>query len=111
MLRNLVWVNTSKVGEEEVRYSLDRESRIKEISKSVKRSLGEAVGMNFIKKSDLGVFRSCLKECSDLDYFERAIELAINKGLRFWPANIEESLCIEVDFEEDLQKARDFVTG
>jgi choline kinase len=111
VLHNLIWVTTGKVGEEEVKYSLDRECHIKEISKSVKPSLGEAVGINFIKKNDLSVFRSCLEECTDLDYFERAIELAINKGVSFLPANVQESFCIEIDFEEDLQKARDFVKG
>ncbi len=108
---NLVWVNAGKVGEEEVKYSLDSEGRIKEISKSVKSSLGEAVGINFIKKSDLSVFRSCLEECSNRDYFEKAIELAIGKGISFWPANVHDRFCIEVDFEDDLLKAQDFVQG
>jgi choline kinase len=108
---NLVWVTTGKVGEEEVKYSLDSKGRIEEISKSVKSSLGEAVGMNFIKNSDLNVFKSCLEECSDRDYFERAIEFAISKGISFWPAKVHERFCVEIDFEDDLQKARDFVQG
>ena len=49
---NLVFVNNSRVSDEEVKYTLDKEGYIREISKSVENPLGEAVGINFIKKEN-----------------------------------------------------------
>jgi choline kinase len=105
---NLVCVNNSQVSEEEVKYTVDLDGYIKDISKTIKNGSGEAVGINFIKKRDLRYFISCLNDCEDMDYFEKAIELAIGKGVKFRPLNIKDNYCTEVDFQHDLKKARNF---
>jgi len=46
----------------------------------------------------------CLERCQDHDYFEKGIELAIEKGLSIHAVNVSEYHCIEVDFLEDLTK-------
>lgn len=105
---NCVFVNNNEVNEEEVKYTVDNDGYIKNISKSVKNGLGEAVGINFIKKEYINLFVRCLRNCEDSDYFEKGIELSIQKGVKFIPLDIKDKFCIEVDFEEDLESARSF---
>ena len=105
---SFVAVNNSVVGEEEVKYSVDKEDYISEISKKVENAPGEAVGINFISKSDLDPFIRQLEECDAHDYFEKGLEESINKdGLRILPVDISGFRCIEVDFKEDLENAND----
>jgi len=105
--RNLVWVNTNQVGAEEVKYSV-RRNYIKEISKSVKDPVGEAVGINLVTRSSLSIIISCLKACDHSDYFERAIQCAIERGVKFVPVNVGTRFCVEVDYKEDLEQVQSF---
>ena len=98
-------VNTSSVAEEEVKYTLSPDGSINEVSKTVKHALGESVGINKIISSDVPLFIEMLERCEDNDYFERGIEFAINAGLKIYPVDVSDVLCIEVDFTEDLEKA------
>ena len=104
--KSFVAVNNSEVAEEEVKYSIDNDGYIKDISKQVKPALGEAVGINFISAADSDLFISHLEKCNDNDYFEKGLESAISEaGLKILPVDISDMRCIEVDFEEDLNKA------
>lgn len=104
--QSFVCVNNSAVADEEVKYNLDSDSFIREISKKVKDAKGEAVGINFISSNDIMLFISRLEECADNDYFERGLELAIEKDkIKVLPVNISDHRCIEVDFREDLDNA------
>ena len=67
-----------RVTEEEVKYTL-KDDYIDELSKTVKNGLGEAVGINFISSGYIEAFIKRLEECDDNDYFERALEVAIEK--------------------------------
>ena len=98
-------VNTSSVAEEEVKYTLSADDSINEVSKTVKNALGESVGINKIISSDVPLLIEMLERCEDDDYFERGIEFAINAGLKIYPVDVSDVLCIEVDFTEDLEKA------
>lgn len=103
--QSFVAVNTSKVAEEEVKYTL-RNDYIDELSKTVENGLGEAVGINFIAKKDINYFITRLEECDDNDYFERGLELAIAKDkLQISAVDISAFDCMEVDFKEDLDNA------
>lgn len=108
---NVICVNNEKVSDEEVKYTLDDEGFINAISKEVEDGLGEAVGINFIKKEHLKVFISCLEKCKDDDYFEKGIEMTLDEGVKFIPVDIKDNFCIEVDFPEDLQKAKRYLRG
>lgn len=104
--RSFVCVNNLEVGEEEVKYSLDSSGYIKELSKKVKNALGEAVGINFISSKDIGILISRLEECQDNDYFEKGIEMAIEKdSMKVTAFDISSYRCMEIDFKEDLDKA------
>jgi L-glutamine-phosphate cytidylyltransferase len=107
---SFVCVNKSRVGEEEVKYTIDGNGHIRELSKKVKDALGEAVGINYIGKNDVAKLLNRLTECAPNDYFERAIEFAIEKdGLKIVPADISEFGCIEVDFKKDLDRANELL--
>ena len=108
---NLIFVKRGYCGAEEIKYSVDRGGAILKISKNVCNGLGEAVGINFIKKQDLPTFIACLTECTPADFFERAVELAIERGVSFLPVDIGDDFCTEIDFEEDLQKVKEHFSG
>jgi CDP-glycerol glycerophosphotransferase len=103
---SFVCVDTSTVAEEEVKYTLDGEGCIAELSKTVVGGLGEAVGINYVSAADKPVLVEHLRRCGDQDYFERGIETAIaEEGLRFRPLDISAFSAVEVDFETDLERA------
>jgi choline kinase len=108
--QSFVTVNTSKVSDEEVKYTTSAEGYIKELSKTVKGGLGEAVGINYISAADKATLLRQLKAVGDQDYFERGIELAIEQnGLLVEPVDISDLYAVEVDFAEDLERANLFV--
>ncbi len=103
---SFVCVNTAKVGPEEVKYTVDGDGYIAELSKTVRRPLGEAVGINYVTGADKAALIEHLEMCDDNDYFERGIETAVAAGqARFKPIDISEFPCIEIDFKEDLERA------
>ncbi len=108
--KSFVVVNTSKVGEEEVKYTLDAGGAVAQLSKKVQQGLGEAVGINFVGAHDKSNLISRLTEVDDQDYFERGIELAIEQnGSRFAAVDISDLFAVEVDFAEDLDRANEHV--
>ncbi len=110
--RSFVCVNTESVAEEEVKYTLDDGGHIKELSKTVVGGLGEAVGINYVSAADKAALIARLDEAEDQDYFERGLELAIEKdGVRIEAVDISAYQVVEVDFEDDLTRANSFVKG
>ena len=103
---SFVCVDTAVVGEEEVKYTVDAEGFVRELSKTVVGGLGEAVGINYVSSADKAVLIEQLRACEDTDYFERGIETAISdRGMRVHPVDISEFAAVEIDFEEDLRRA------
>ncbi len=108
--RSFVSVNTAKVSDEEVKYTVDAEGFIAELSKTVEGGLGEAVGINYISSADKAALIRRLAKVGDQDYFERGLELAIeNDGIRIEPVDISDLYAVEIDFAEDLERANLFV--
>ena len=104
--KSFVCVNTSATAEEEVKYTVDANGHIKELSKTVKSALGEAVGINFISSREKADVITQLDACGEQDYFERGLELAIEKhGLQMEPIDISDLFAVEVDFQDDLDRA------
>jgi len=103
---SFVCVNTSATAEEEVKYTVDAKGNINALSKQVQNALGEAVGINFISKHHKSAAIKYLAECADNDYFERGLELAIEKaGIEIEPVDISDLFAVEVDFQADLDRA------
>lgn len=108
--QSFVTVNTSKVSDEEVKYTVTPEGFIKELSKTVKGGIGEAVGINYISSADKKSFMRHLTRVDDQDYFERGLELAIAEdGVLLEPLDISDLYAVEIDFAEDLERANLFV--
>jgi choline kinase len=107
--RTFVCVNTAAVGDEEVKYTLDSRGHVRELSKTVAEgALGEALGINFVSADDRPALTRRLRECDDNDYFERGIEMAINKdGIRVEALDVSHRPVVEVDFAEDLVRANE----
>ena len=104
--KSFVCVNTSATADEEVKYTVDAQGHIKELSKTVKGALGEAVGINFISSREKADVITQLDACGEQDYFERGLELAIEKhGLQMEPIDISDLFAVEVDFQDDLDRA------
>jgi len=106
--QSFVVVNQAKVSDEEVKYTLDAQGFIDELSKQVVGGLGEAVGINFVAAQDKKALIARLQEVADQDYFERGIELGIeHDGLKFEAVDISDLYAVEVDFAEDLDRANE----
>ena len=104
--QSFICVNTATVGEEEVKYTVDSDGLVAQLSKQVVDARGEAVGINYVSAQDKPTLIQRLAECTEADYFERGIELAIDKDrMRVLPVDIGEMFAVEVDFEEDLDRA------
>ncbi|MEY4397844.1 MAG: hypothetical protein RLZ53_420 [Actinomycetota bacterium] len=106
--QSFVVVNTANVSDEEVKYTLDADGFIDQLSKVVVGGLGEAVGINYVSAADKDKLIKRLDEVGDQDYFERGIEVAIeNDGLKFQAIDISDLYAIEIDFDEDLQRVNE----
>lgn len=106
--QSFVVVNTAKVSDEEVKYTLDSSGHIDQLSKTVSGGLGEAVGINFVSGADKQALIARLDQVGEQDYFERGIELAIElDGLRFKAVDISDLYAVEIDFAEDLERANE----
>ncbi len=95
-------VNTHSVAEEEVKYNVFEDGSINKVSKIITDGLGEAVGINKISKDSIPLFVDELNNCDAQDYFERGIEFSIEKGLKIYPVDVSNHLCMEIDFNDDL---------
>lgn len=105
---SFVVVDTAKVGEEEVKYTLDANGFVAELSKTVREPLGEAVGINYVSAKDKQALVEQLDAVADQDYFERAIEVAISaEQVKFKSIDISDLYAVEVDFAEDLIRANE----
>ncbi|MDI1289855.1 MAG: phosphocholine cytidylyltransferase family protein [bacterium] len=104
--QSFICVNTAVVGEEEVKYTVDADGFVDRLSKTVTDALGESVGINYVSSADKATLITRLVDCADGDYFERGIELMIEKdAARVVPYDIRDLFAVEVDFEEDLKRA------
>jgi len=104
--KSFVCVNTSATAEEEVKYTVDSKGNINALSKQVQNALGEAVGINFISRHHKAAVIQRLNKVADNDYFERGLEVAIEKdGVEIEPVDISDLFAVEVDFQADLDRA------
>lgn len=110
--QSFVCVNTSTVAEEEVKYTVDHDGAIDRLAKTipVDEALGEAVGINFVAAQDKAALATRLDEVGEGDYFERGIEVSIEKdGMKVLPVDISDLFAVEIDYAEDLDRANDLV--
>lgn len=107
-------VQVGRCGEEEVKVIV-RDGRIVRIGKKLDPAdcLGEFVGVAWFGSDLAPAFVSALEACVEkenavTDYFERAVDRLCDD----WPlipADVSHLPCIEIDFPEDLARARDVI--
>lgn len=102
---NVMLVNEGAVGDEEVKYRTDGAGKIVAVAKDTNAPQGEALGINFFTAASLDLLRENLELCSDRDYFEKGVEMAIAKGMEVHPFRVNGDECTEIDFPADLQRA------
>lgn len=110
--QSFVCVNTAATAEEEVKYTVDDGGSIDQLAKTipVSEALGEAVGINYVSAPDKAALITRLDEVGENDYFERGIELAIEKDdLKVIPVDISDLFAVEIDFPDDLDRANKLV--
>ena len=107
--QNIVIVNNKQIGKEEIKYNTNSEGFVKDVSKNVKNSFGELIGINFVNKDTLPVFISNLEMSDDLDYFDKAIQRTIKDGFKFIPVDIQNKFTIEIDYPHELETAKEWV--
>ncbi|WP_100448597.1 phosphocholine cytidylyltransferase family protein [Glycomyces xiaoerkulensis] len=107
MDKSFISVNTARVSDEEVKYTLAADGYISRLSKEIADgALGEAVGINYVSSLDRTPLANRLEGVGEQDYFEAGIEAAIDKdGLRFEAVDISSHNVVEVDFDYDLADA------
>jgi choline kinase len=104
--QSFIAVNTASVADEEIKYTVGLDGWIEQLSKTAPPVLGEAVGVNYVAAADKAALIRRLAEVDDDDYFERGVELAIERDrLRFAPLDLAESAAVEIDTVEDLESA------
>lgn len=106
--QSFITVDISSVSDEEVKYTIDDDGFIDQLSKRVAHddALGEAVGINYVSKKDKKKFIKRLEQVEEQDYFEGGIELTIKEDDVQWlPIDISQFYAVEVDFPEDLERA------
>jgi L-glutamine-phosphate cytidylyltransferase len=103
-------VDRKKCGPEEVKYNLNEDGFIHNVSKNIERPQGECLGINAVLKKDIGVFRDELEKVDNQDYFEKALEnLTITKKIRLKPIDVGQYYCNEIDFNDDLKAVKDYL--
>jgi choline kinase len=107
-------VNSDSVADEEVKYTVDANGYISALSKIVNtlKANGESVGINYVIAEDRPSLERNLSKVDNNDYFERAIEITIEKNSDIYlPFDITKLglSATEVDFETDLIKANESI--
>lgn len=110
--KSFVAVDTSVVSDEEVKYTVDGDGHIDQLSKAVKNAMGEAVGINYVASGDKKYLVNRLNEVDDQEYFEGGIVKTINHdSVAYLPVDISRFYAVEVDFAEDLVRANEQVSS
>lgn len=109
-------LETKHCGEEEVKMIIDDNGKILEIGKQLPRDrcAGEFIGIGKFKREVLDSFSRCLQLGVDRgqqnNYFEYAVNLLCRE--HYLQAVSTEGLpCVEIDFPEDLERARQLFGG
>lgn len=103
-------------GEEEIKVTVDEKLRIGEISKEVQTKLawGESVGIELFDEKSKDVLFEMLEkriagEKRENEFYEASFQEMIEKGQDFYVIDISDYPAMEIDFQEDFEKARELI--
>lgn len=101
---NIVLVDRSRISGEEVGYKADASGYVVRLAKGIPDAQGEALGINKVSKQDVPALASLLAEVDDNDYFERAIEIGVERGIfTFRTIEVPGHFVKEMDFPTDFE--------
>lgn len=86
--------------ESELKYNLNKDGCINEVAFNIKNPIGELIGIKFIKKEFSDSLIQNLEKSDDEDYFDIALQMTINDGIKFF---------VEIDYPEELVEAKKFI--
>jgi choline kinase len=104
----------SKLDEEAMKFVLNEQGHVTELSKeiTVERGLGESIGLCKMNAADVpGIVRHLaqLVEQGELnEYYERAFQELIREGWQLGVVDVGDLRWVEVDDHNDLQRAQQF---
>ena len=105
-------VDRKKCTGKETKYTVNKGGFIKQISKSLTNHKGEALGIRFIRKNDLNIFRKELEVVENNVYGDKAMgNLTLNNKINLLPIYIGSFFCKGVNTQNDLIKVRQYVEG
>ena len=109
--KSYVVAQIGRCAEEEIKIELAGDGSVARLNKKIPPALaiGEAIGINkFSPQFFMELKKSlyALKEDHSMEYFEYAIEHVIKNGAKIYPLDIKELKAVEVDFLDDLKRAR-----
>ena len=100
---NVILADRAHVADEEVCYTTNGNGQVVRLAKKLSNAEGEALGINKVQRKDVKALTELLLEVNDTDYFERGIELGIERGrFSFGIADSGGQFVKEMDFQADL---------
>lgn len=103
---------SDKLGDEEIKITVDESGFVKSISKEVPTHLaiGESLGIEFFSTADtLTLFESVHRFVAEKgrvnDFYEVAFEEVISRGMKIRPVPVGDLPCMEIDTAADLEAA------
>jgi len=109
--RSQLFLKSGECGDEEIKMIISEENRILEIGKNLplEQCAGEFIGIGYFAEDDIALFSECLergiKDGEENNYFEFAVNILCRQKELF-AISTKEARCLEIDFPEDLKKAR-----
>lgn len=114
--RPILAVKVYQCGEEEIKVKVNEKKQILEISKKVnpKEAWGESIGVEvFDNESRKKLFqileKRIIQEKRVNEFYEASFEEMIQNNLPFYAEDIGNLEAMEIDFEEDLKKAKQLI--
>ncbi|MEW5954128.1 MAG: phosphocholine cytidylyltransferase family protein [Bacillota bacterium] len=107
---NVILVNRSHVFDEEVCYISDATGHVVKLAKGISDAHGEALGVNKVCGQDVRALARLLAKVDDGDYFERAIEIGVERGMfSFRTIEVSKQFVKEMDFQTDFEAIENYL--
>lgn len=114
-IENLVFYKLGNLDEEAMKVAFETHSRnenVTEIGKQLEGLSAEAIGINFVHKSYLQIFKDTLNKVSLTSYYEEAINTSVAQGeLHFRAVDLGSGFIKEIDFQIDLLEVNSFLNS
>jgi len=102
-----ILVNKKSCKDDETKYSTNKNGFVIEISNSLDNYDGALLGIRFIKKEDVDVFRAALEKADDEEYGDMVLgKLCLTNKIKVKPIFVEDFFCKGINYESDLEEVK-----